>query len=269
MDGNSNCEFSNNSSHHRETEKYVCNIWSYLKLVSDSGTTFTSLDFENFMKRNGGIHHIRTAPYHPSSNGQVERAVQIFKEGMKRSTTGTLETRVSRFLFHFRNTPHTTTGVTPAEIMMGRQLSSHLSCLIPDTAARIATKQQNQKEAHDNRAKKRIFKVGDSVFVRDFPAGNSWLSGFLVGKCGPLSYTIELEDHWIIRQHVDHIRLHSETSQTTQKQKDGVSEDFDAPTTDSLVDTQETPQSEGSTPPLLRRSSRICCPPDRYQPDQH
>ena len=90
-------------------------------LVSDNGTMFTSLDFENFMNRNG-IHHIRTAPYHPSSNGQVKRAVQIFKEGMERFTTGTLETRVSRFLFHYRNTPHTTTGVTPAELMMGRQL---------------------------------------------------------------------------------------------------------------------------------------------------
>ena len=34
--------------------------------------------------------------------------------------------------------------------------------VVHDTAARIATKQQNQKEAHDNRAKKRIFKVGDN-----------------------------------------------------------------------------------------------------------
>ena len=57
-------------------------------LVSDNGTMFPSLDFENFMNRNG-IHHIRTAPYHPSSNEQVKIAVQIFKEGMERSTTGT------------------------------------------------------------------------------------------------------------------------------------------------------------------------------------
>ena len=53
------------------------------------------------------MHHIRTAPYHPSSNGQVERAVQIFKDAMKKQSQETLQTRVSRFLFQYRNTPHT------------------------------------------------------------------------------------------------------------------------------------------------------------------
>ena len=75
-------------------------------LVTDNGTVFTSSEFQEFLSKNG-IRHSRTSPYHPSSNGLAERAVQSFKEGMKKNTQGTIETRLARFLFHYRITPHT------------------------------------------------------------------------------------------------------------------------------------------------------------------
>ena len=52
-------------------------------IVSDNGSVFTSGEFKVFMQRNG-IRHVASAPYHPSSNGLVERAVQAFKQGMKK-----------------------------------------------------------------------------------------------------------------------------------------------------------------------------------------
>ena len=55
--------------------------------------TFTS-DEKN------GIKHV-----HPDSNGVIERAVQTFKDGMKRLTEGSVSTRVSHFLFKYRITP--------------------------------------------------------------------------------------------------------------------------------------------------------------------
>ena len=54
-------------------------------VVSDNGTAFTSGEFQEFLKKNG-IQHLRSAPYHPSSNGLAERGVQILKEGLKKIT---------------------------------------------------------------------------------------------------------------------------------------------------------------------------------------
>ena len=44
------------------------------QIVSDNGMPFTSHEFREFCKVNG-IRHIRSAPYHPSTNGETERFV--------------------------------------------------------------------------------------------------------------------------------------------------------------------------------------------------
>ena len=51
-------------------------------LVTDNGLAFTSNEFREFTQKNG-IKHVTSAPYHPSSNGQAERAVQMVKQGLK------------------------------------------------------------------------------------------------------------------------------------------------------------------------------------------
>ena len=45
-------------------------------LVTENGTVFTSDEFNRFAKQNG-IRHVRSAPYHPASNGLVERALML------------------------------------------------------------------------------------------------------------------------------------------------------------------------------------------------
>ena len=60
------------------------------------------------------------SPYHPASNGQAQRAVRIFKQGIEKRKEGSRRTKLSRFLLKYRITPHTTTGVSPAELLMGR-----------------------------------------------------------------------------------------------------------------------------------------------------
>ena len=70
-------------------------------VVTDNVSNFASREFEDFLKQNG-IRHIRTVPYHPASNGMEERAVQTFKEGMKKMNELSVETRVSQFLARYR-----------------------------------------------------------------------------------------------------------------------------------------------------------------------
>jgi transposase InsO family protein len=48
--------------------------WSKAKprIISDNGPQFMARDFKEFL-RLAGMTHVRTAPYHPQSNGKIER----------------------------------------------------------------------------------------------------------------------------------------------------------------------------------------------------
>ncbi|KAL7853111.1 hypothetical protein SRHO_G00188960 [Serrasalmus rhombeus] len=113
-------------------------------IVSDNGTCFTSEQFQEFAEKNG-IRHITTAPYHPSSNGLAERAVQTFKSLLKKMAGDSIETKMSRALFSYRITPQSTTGKSPAELLSGRKLRSTLDLIHPDFRNRVHDKQEKQK----------------------------------------------------------------------------------------------------------------------------
>ena len=89
-------------------------------IVTDNGTQFTSSVFESFC-RNNGISHKRSAPYHPSTNGEAERFVQSFKTGIK-TATGDIQITLCKFLMHYRSSPHAVTGKTPAEVLFSRNI---------------------------------------------------------------------------------------------------------------------------------------------------
>ena len=136
-------------------------------VVRNNGSYFTSEEFKVFLAKNG-VRHVKTAPYHPSSNGQAERIVQVFKNGYKKTKEGTISDCLTRFLLSYRITPHSTTGSSPAELMFGRNLHSRLDQVQPNVSERVEAHQENQKSAHDNHAHNWPLEVGKPVFVRNF-----------------------------------------------------------------------------------------------------
>ena len=234
--------------------------------VTDNGSQFTSAEFQTFMGNNG-IRHLHSAPYHPATNGLAERAVQSFKRSMEKNKEGSIKTRVARYLFLYRRTPHTTTGVPPAELLFGRIPRSHLDMMKPTVSCRVRKKQQAQKENHDVHAKQREFEAGDPVFIKEFPSGKRWLSGTIVSANGPRSYHITLIDGRTVRRHVDHVRQRSFRVSPSESEQEEV---LDYPPIvvtpeDTPLDAVPTAAPAPLAPIPVRRSGRNAPPPNLWQ----
>lgn len=224
-------------------------------IVSDNGTNFTSCEFEEFMLRNG-IKHIKVSPYHPASNGQAERAVRVFKEGITKMEGGSLQTRLSRFLLKYRVTPHTTTGSSPAELLMKRKLRTKLDLMRPSIVERVRRKQNQQKTQHDYHAKEREIQHSDPVYVKDFRKSKlTWMPGTITEKTGPISARVQLEDGSIVRRHQDHMAIRTDPTENDQMEP-SIPEMF-SPSQSTPVLSEH--QSSGTTETVCRptRSHRL------------
>ena len=140
--------------------------------------------------------------------------------GLKRITEGSLQSRLNKFLFQYRLTPQTTTGLSPAELMFGRRLRSQLDLLMPSVATRVNVRQQQQKVHHDTNCKLREFDVGDEVYIRNFKGTPLWLPG-TIHKCrGPVSYSVKLQNGTVLKCHVDHIKGRQASTNDNVKPED-------------------------------------------------
>ena len=96
------------------------------QLVSDNGVQFTSTE-------KTGTNNTRTAIYHQSSNGQVERYVQTIKQALRaeKQSKKQIDEKVNDFLMSYRSTPHTTTSFMPAQLFIGRNISTKIDLIKP------------------------------------------------------------------------------------------------------------------------------------------
>ena len=90
-------------------------------VVSDNGPQFGSAVFKQFSQEYG-FQHYKSDPYFSQENGCAERAVQTAKRILAQDD-------VFMSLMTYRATPMDTTGYSPAQLLMGRQIRTRLPML--------------------------------------------------------------------------------------------------------------------------------------------
>lgn len=144
-------------------------------LTTDNGPQLVSAEFTSYIQSKG-IKHIRTAYYHPQSNGGVERFNQSLKNGLRAHLAQgcSFNEALSQTLLHYRAAQHATTGVSPAKLMLGRELELPLHRLCPPTShggnpvvkARVREQQLKAWGRFDAKKKARIPRIFPMDWVR-------------------------------------------------------------------------------------------------------
>lgn len=93
-------------------------------LLSDQGTEFRSQVITK-LTNDFGISHIFCSPYHPESNGALERSHSTIKEYLKfyvNTDKDNWDDFLDTAIFSFNNSVHSATNFTPFELMFGRKI---------------------------------------------------------------------------------------------------------------------------------------------------
>ena len=90
---------------------------------SDNGPSFASKEFQALLEYLG-IDHKKGVLYWPQSNGEVESYNETLFKIVRIARLEVRDWRraLQNFLFQDRVTPHTVTGMSPIELLMGRKL---------------------------------------------------------------------------------------------------------------------------------------------------
>lgn len=160
-------------------------------IVTDNDPTFKSEDFKKFCRSNG-IKAKNSPPFHPASNGQVERYVCTTKQALKKikdEGEKDLHTALQRFLFRHRMVPSSSTRKTPAELMLGRQLRSRLDLLAEQPPSPFEPTESTK------------YKAGDNVMSRSYNDKRKWIPGIVIKPQGRKVVLVESEGRTSLRHH--------------------------------------------------------------------
>ena len=206
-------------------------------ILTDQGSVFMSRLTKSVCNVLG-IEQIRTSPYHPQSDGALERWHACLKGMLKRSEVDLKywDKSLKYLLFAYRDTPHTVTGFSPFELLFGRDVKGPLSLVhsswmeneagVEANVWLVNLKQQmaitssvvtereklaktKMKVAFDKHAKEKMFDVGEEVLVRrpglKRKLGDSWDGPYkILEKISPLNYKIDTPGR---RSKVLHVNL--------------------------------------------------------------
>ena len=170
------------------------------QFVSNNRPQFTSKTFRKFSFANG-IKHVIGAPHHSSTNDQAERLLQSFKKGIKADKSRrTFQNKLHRFLLTYRSAPHATTALSPAEVLLGRNVRTRLDLIKP-----VVTRGVDKKLLQSNNSTLTFFVNDQHVWVCNYRRGPNWVRGTVIERTGPVLFRVKVNDQtW--RRHVEQLR---------------------------------------------------------------
>ena len=200
------------------------------EILTDQGSQFTS-DLMKEISRLLSIKQLTTTPYHPACNGLVERFNGTLKQMLKRlcnEKPRDWDRYIGPLLFAYRETPQSSTGFAPFELLYGRSVRGPMTILkelwtgnnsgnnetrttyqyilelrnrIEETCKlaqdELRKSAAQQKRHYDRKARARSFKPGEHVLLL-LPTEKSklllqWKGPFLViEKVSPYDYRIDM-----------------------------------------------------------------------------
>jgi len=118
----------------------------------------------------------------------------------------TAQSQLNKFLLMYRNTPHSTTRETPAQLMLGRSTRLQFDALMPNTSEVVIERQISQINNGGNRIVS--FNTGDNVLARDYRNNNNkWQKGKIIKSISCNTHDVELDDGTIWKRHNDQLLI--------------------------------------------------------------
>lgn len=198
-------------------------------LVSDNGPSLVSSEMEKWLSAIG-CHHLRSPPFNPRSNGIAERFVRTFKEHLRaEGPNRPIQAAVDKILLTYRNTPHSSTGESPAKLMKGRVLRTTLTSLSS---------------------------VGDKLWVRNYSQiedAGPWKPGTVVGLEGQRIIKVDVDGE-VQRRHVD---------QTKKRTEEEISSEVSTSPDEPIPESPLSSESASDPHQAPRRSQRVVKKPER------
>ena len=211
------------------------------EILTDQGSNFTSQLLAE-LYRLLHVHPIRTSPYHPQTDGLVERFNQTLKNMLKKAATEEgkdWDKLVPYLLFAYREVPQASTGFSPFELLYGRDVRGPLDILreswessqksddsiisyVLSTREKLlkmselvqenlSKAQTRQKSWYDKKARVREFQPGHPVLVLLPTSTNKLLAQWqgpyqIVKRMGKVTYMVDMYDHRK-RKRVFHVNM--------------------------------------------------------------
>ena len=173
-------------------EDVICKFGTPKCILTDHGTHFTSSLMDHLFKRLG-IAHIYSTPYHPQTNGQIERfnsTMDAKIASLSNQSRSNWDDQLPFVTLNYNTSIHATTKIIPFELMYGRspvlpcdpqnpivslsadphhvaKLHQHVASLSRTAHDNVSMAQASSKVRYDEHRSDPSYQVNDIVLIRN------------------------------------------------------------------------------------------------------